>query len=176
MPSHTRTYNVLFLCKGNSARSIIAEAYLNSHHAHLNGFSAGAEPRGYIHPLALAVLQNVNLPADGLRSKSWDEFASPASPVMDLIINLCDERSGEECPGWPGQPVTAHWGIPDPAAVEGPEFVQRQAFFTTLGYLRRRIDILLNFRMKHLDKIAIKRLDAIGERQADEANNPQIPD
>lgn len=173
MPS--RTYNVLFLCKGNSARSIIAEAYLNSLHSHLHGFSAGAEPRGLIHPLALDVLHNLKLPTDGLRSKSWDEFASPAAPVMDLIINLCDEPAGEECPTWPEQPVSAHWGIPDPAIVEGSEVNKHQAFFRTVGYLRRRIDILVNFRMKHLDRITIKRLDDMGKRQADEFDELEAP-
>lgn len=169
-----RTYNVLFLCKGNSARSIIAEAYLNSQApSHLHAFSAGAQPRGHIHPLALDVLRNLEIPTGLLRSKSWDEFARPGAPIMDLIINLYDEPAGEECPAWPGQPVTAHWGIPDPAAVQGTELEQRAAFAETVRYLRRRIDILLNFPMDKLDKIAIKRLDDIGYRQAGEADRPR---
>jgi protein-tyrosine-phosphatase len=164
-----RMYNALFLCKGNSARSIIAEAYLNSQRArHLRGFSAGAQPRGHMHPMALDVIKTLKLSADGLRSKSWDEFARPGAAVMDLIINLCDESAGEECPTWPGQPVTSRWGIPDPAAVQGSEAEQRAAFLETVRYLRRRIDILVNFGMDKLDKVAIKRLDEIGRRDRGE--------
>lgn len=165
-----RVFNVLFLCKGNSARSIIAEAYLNSRNTrHLRAFSAGARPRGFVHPMALEVLRTLKIPTDGLRSKSWDEFAHPSAPVMDLIINLCDLGVGEECPTWPGQPVTSNWGIPDPAAVEGSEAEQGQAFLEAVRYLRRRIDILVNFGMDKLDKVAIKRLDDIGRRQPDES-------
>ena len=165
-----RVFNVLFLCKGNSARSIIAEAYLNSRKPrHLRAFSAGAQPRGYVHPMALDVIRNLKIPTDGLRSKSWDEFARPSEPAMDLIINLCDLAAGEECPTWPGQPVTSNWGIPDPAAVRGTEAEQGQAFLETVRYLRRRIDILLNLGLDKLDKVAIKRLDDIGRRQPDES-------
>ncbi len=162
------SYNVLFLCKGNSARSILAEAYLNSRNGHLRGFSAGAAPRGHIHPGALQVLNNLKISPDGLRSKSWDEFSRPGAWVMDLVINLCDEAVGEECPVWPGQPITARWSIPDPAIVQGAEWEQAHAFNTVTGYLRRRVDILLSFRMDQLDQIAINRLNEIGRWQAED--------
>ncbi len=159
----TRTYNVLFLCKGNSARSIIAEAYLNSKNSHLRGFSAGASPLGRIHPLALQVVRDLGVATDGLRSKNWSEFTQAGAPLMDLVINLCDEPAGEKCPVLPGEPVTAQWAIPDPSAASGVGWEQTRAFVTAAGYLRRRIDILLNFRMEMLDKLAVARLNAIGE-------------
>lgn len=168
-----RIYNVLFLCKGNSARSILAEAYLNSRRAHLRGFSAGAAPRGEIHPGALRVLDDWHAPSEELRSKSWDEFASPDAPAMDLIINLCDDATGEECPQWPGQPVTAQWSIPDPAAEQGSQWERARAFNTVAGYLKRRIDILLSFRMDQLDALAIKRLNEIGRWRTEDKPDTQ---
>lgn len=168
-----RVYNVLFLCTGNSARSIIAEAYLNSKEApHMRAFSAGGTPRGYVHPNALELLETLKIPIDNLRSKSWDEFSSPGAPIMDLIVNLCDQTAGEECPSWPGQPVTSSWSIPDPATIEGSELLKRLGFRDVGTYLRRRIDILLSFRMEMLDRIAIKRgVDEMGLRGAGDSDN-----
>lgn len=163
-----RIYNVLFLCKGNSARSVLAEAYLNSRMAHLRGFSAGAAPSGEIHPGALRALNDWHVPIDGLRSKSWDEFTAPGAPVMDLVINLCDDATGEACPQWPGQPVTAQWSIPDPAIAQGQEWEQARAFNMVAGYLKRRIDILLSFRMDQLDAIAVRRLNEMGKWGAED--------
>lgn len=134
--------NVLFLCTGNSARSLIAEALLNRAGAgRYRAFSAGSWPKGEPHPAAIALLEEQGLDTAGLRSKSWDEFAGPDAPPMDLIITVCDSAAGETCPVWPGHPATAHWGIEDPAAVEGPG--QRQAFFNAMTYLQRRIALLL---------------------------------
>lgn len=166
-----RVYNVLFLCTGNSARSIIAEAMLNAKAApHMRAFSAGGTPRGFIDPHALAVLNSLNIPTDALRSKSWDEFSQPDAPVMDLIINLCDQAVNEECPSWPGQPITASWSIPDPVTIQGSELEKTVGFRDVTGYLRRRIDILLAFRMKNLEKLAIKRgVDEMGLRDATES-------
>jgi arsenate reductase len=134
--------NVLFLCTGNSARSLIAEALLNRAGAgRYRAFSAGSWPKGEPHPAAIALLEEQGLDVTGLRSKSWDEFAEPHAPKMDLVITVCDSAAGETCPVWPGHPATAHWGIEDPAAVEGPG--QRQAFFNAMTYLQRRIALLL---------------------------------
>lgn len=164
-----RTYNMLFLCTGNSARSILAEAYLNSKHSHLHGFSAGSFPRGSVHPYALDLLRTSRIPVDGLRSKSWNEFAAPSAPKMDFIVTVCDQAASEVCPVWPGNPVTANWGIPDPATAEGTEVEKRYAFMQAFAYLRRRIDLFLEFRFDQLDRIAIKRrLDEI----AQEAKEP----
>jgi arsenate reductase len=133
--------NVLFLCTGNSARSLIAEALLNRAGAgRYRAFSAGSWPKGEPHPAAIALLEEQGLDVTGLRSKSWDEFAEPHAPKMDLVITVCDSAAGETCPVWPGHPATAHWGIEDPAAVEGPG--QRQAFFNAMTYLQRRIALL----------------------------------
>lgn len=134
--------NVLFLCTGNSARSILAEALLNRDGAgRFRGYSAGSFPKGQVHPLALALLGDLGLPTDGLRSKSWDEFAAPGAPPIDFIVTVCDNAAGETCPVWPGHPVTLHWGIEDPAAVEGPG--QRAAFEQALNELSERIAIFL---------------------------------
>lgn len=137
-----RVRNLLFLCTGNSARSLIAEALMNRDGAgRYRAFSAGSWPKGEPHPAAIALLEEQGLDVTGLRSKSWDEFAGPNAPKMDLIITVCDSAAGETCPVWPGHPATAHWGIEDPAAVEGPG--QRQAFFNAMTYLQRRIALLL---------------------------------
>ena len=145
--------NVLFLCTGNSARSIIAEALLNRDGGpRFRAFSAGSQPKGEPHPVALAVLQEHGIDTAGLRSKGWDEFARPGSPQMDLIITVCDSAADEACPVWPGHPATAHWGIEDPAAVTGPG--QLQAFLNAFTHLRRRIDLLLALPEPDLDRIA----------------------
>ena len=145
------TRNVLFLCTGNSARSIMAEALLNRDGAgRFRAFSAGSWPKGEPHPAAIALLKEQGISTDGLRSKSWDEFSSPDAPQMDLIITVCDSAAGETCPIWPGHPATAHWGIEDPAAVEGEG--QNQAFFNALTYLQRRISLLLALPHDELDR------------------------
>jgi len=137
--------NVLFLCTGNSARSILAEALLNHLGAgRFRGYSAGSFPKGAVHPLALEVLRFHHVPTDGLRSKSWDEFAAPAAPGMDLIFTVCDNAAKEICPVWPGHPVTAHWSIEDPAAVEGTDLMKRQAFAQVFQALSARIRNLLS--------------------------------
>ena len=146
-----RRYNLLFLCTGNSARSIMAEVLANQlGKDRSQAYSAGSHPRGTVHPLALQVLNEAGLPTDSLRSKPWDEFAAPGAPEMDLVITVCDRAAGEVCPVWPGHPVTAHWGIEDPAAIEGaPEHVRR-AFTNTLHLLQHRISLLLALKLEAL--------------------------
>ena len=147
-----RIRNVLFLCTGNSARSILAEALLNRDGAgRFRAYSAGSQPKGEPHPAALALLEEQGFPHAGLRSKSWEEFAGPEAPQLDLIITACDSAAGETCPIWPGHPTTAHWGIEDPAAVEGEG--QRQAFLNAFTYLHRRISLLLNLPDAELDAL-----------------------
>jgi arsenate reductase len=147
--------NVLFLCTGNSARSILAEALLNHlGEGRFRAFSAGSRPKGEPHPMALDVLRSHGLPAEGFRSKSWQEFAGPNAPAVDLVITVCDDAAGESCPVWPGRPITAHWGIEDPAAVEGEG--QRQAFERALLYLRNRIDLLLALPDERIDELALR--------------------
>ena len=148
-----RIRNVLFLCTGNSARSILGEALLNREGAgRFHAYSAGSQPKGEPHPAALALLEEQGFPLAGLRSKSWEEFAGPEAPQMDLIITVCDSAAGETCPIWPGHPTTAHWGIEDPASVEGEG--QRQAFLNALTYLHRRISLLLDLPAAELDTLA----------------------
>lgn len=160
-----RPYNVLFLCTGNSARSLIGEALMNHWgEGRFKGFSAGSHPKGAPHPHAIDLLKSLNLPTEGLRSKSWDEFAAPGAPVMDFVLTVCDQAAAEPCPFWPGQPMTAHWGVPDPAAVEGPERVRREAFRRTFRELENRIKIFTSLRVEALDRIRLKRkLDEIGQ-------------
>ncbi|WP_129780607.1 arsenate reductase ArsC [Peristeroidobacter soli] len=151
-----RPYNVLFLCTGNSARSILAESLLN----HWGGgrfraFSAGSFPKGEVHPLALELLKRTGLPAAGLRSKSWDEFAAPGAPPIDFVITVCDNAAGEVCPIWPGKPITAHWGIADPAAVEG-EVEKEAAFRRALAELEMRVNLLVNVPIESLDRMALQ--------------------
>ena len=147
--------NVLFLCTGNSARSLLAEALLNHHgEGHFRAWSAGSQPKGEPHPMALDVLRGHGLPTEGLRSKSWREFAGPEAPPVDLIITVCDNAAGETCPVWPGHPITAHWGIEDPAAVEGDG--QREAFETALRYLSNRVSLLLALPMASIDEMALR--------------------
>jgi protein-tyrosine-phosphatase len=159
-----RVFNVLFLCTGNSARSILAESLLNNlGHGVCRAFSAGSFPKGEVHPLALALLRESELPTEGLRSKSWDEFAAPEAPPLDFIVTVCDKAAGEVCPIWPGHPVTAHWGIPDPAAVTGTEIQQKAAFHQAYEALRNRIGLFLSLPLDSLDRLRVKReMDAIG--------------
>ena len=159
---NSRVYNVLFLCTGNSARSILAEALLNRMgEGRFKAYSAGSFPKGDVHPTALALLTDLGFPTDGLRSKSWDEFAEPGAPQLDFIFTVCDDAAGEVCPIWPGHPMTAHWGIEDPAKVEGPE--QRAAFERALHYLSNRISLFLALPFESIEKMALKeRLSAIG--------------
>lgn len=159
-------YQVLFVCTGNSARSILAEALMNAMGGgRFRAWSAGSRPKGEVHPLALEELQRLQLPAEGARSKSWEEFASPDAPVLDFVFTVCDQAAGEVCPVWPGQPLSAHWGMPDPAAVEGSEEERRRAFRDAAVLLRRRIDLLLSLPLERLDRLSLERdLRAIGTR------------
>lgn len=160
-----KIYNVLFLCTGNSARSIMAEALLRQRGAgRFNAFSAGSQPKGVVNPYALKTLETMGLPTDGFRSKSWDEFAASGAPQMDFVFTVCDSAANEICPVWPGQPMTAHWGIEDPAAVEGTDIEKQRAFATAFRYLRNRIDQFCAIPMHRLDKLAIsQRLRDIGQ-------------
>ena len=160
-----RVYNVLFLCTGNSARSIIAEALLRHRGGgRFRAFSAGSHPKGAVHPYALELLQSLALPVEGLRSKSWIEFADDEAPTMDFIVTVCDQAAGEVCPIWPGNPMTAHWGVPDPAAVEGSEQVKRDAFRAALRALDNRIKLFTSLSIAALDRMALKRaLERIGK-------------
>ncbi len=164
-----RLYNVLFLCTGNTARSILAEAILEREGAgRFRAFSAGSQPKGTVNPFALRLLEKLNHPTAGLRSKSWDEFAAPGAPTMDFVFTVCDSAAAEACPAWPGQPMTAHWGVPDPAAVEGSDADKAVAFADTYRMLTNRISIFVNLPLASLDRLALKkRLDAIG--RTDEA-------
>jgi arsenate reductase len=156
--------NVLFLCTGNSARSILAEAYLNAAgKGRFVAYSAGSHPTGRVNPFALELLQKNRLSTEGVRSKGWDEFARPDAPKLDFVFTVCDQAAGEICPVWPGQPMTAHWGISDPAAVEGDDEVKRKAFFRALSELTTRISLFLSLPMEKLDRLTLqKRLDEIG--------------
>jgi arsenate reductase (thioredoxin) len=154
----SRVYNVLFLCTGNSARSILAESLMNHWgKSHFRGFSAGSFPKGAVHPLALELLRGLGLPSDGFRSKSWSEFAEPSAPRIDFVITVCDQAAGETCPVWPGRPVVAHWGVPDPAAVSGSESERRQAFRDAYVALERRVKRLVDLPIETLDDGAIAR-------------------
>ncbi|MBH5385710.1 arsenate reductase ArsC [Bradyrhizobium diversitatis] len=151
-----RVYNVLFLCTGNSARSVLAESILRKDGAgRFRSFSAGSTPKGAVHPLALRTLQSMDYPADGMRSKSWLEFAAPDAPVMDFVFTVCDNAAGEACPVWPGQPTTAHWGIEDPAAVEGTEIEKLAAFSTAFRYLKNRIGAFVNLPLSGIDRLSL---------------------
>lgn len=158
-------YNVLFLCTGNSARSVMAEVILNrAGQGKFKAYSAGSQPKGRIHPYTLDLLRNVHFDVSGLRSKSWLEFAQPDSPKLDFVFTVCDNAAGETCPVWPGQPMTAHWGIPDPAEATGTEAEIRYAFADALRMLTNRINIFVSLPLAKLDKLSLqKRLDAIGK-------------
>ena len=159
-----KTYNVLFLCTGNSARSIIAECVLNRlGHGRFRAYSAGSFPKGEVHPYAVELLRRQAFDTDELRSKSWNEFAAQGAPQLDFVFTVCDNARGEVCPIWPGQPMTAHWGMPDPAAVEGNEAERRLAFAETLRMLNNRVGAFVNLPLKSLDKLSLqKQIDEIG--------------
>ena len=151
-----RPYNVLFLCTGNTARSVLAEGILRKDGAgRFNAYSAGSQPKGVVNPFALKTLAAFDYPADGYRSKSWDEYAAPGAPQMDFVFTVCDSAAGEACPIWPGQPVTAHWGIEDPAAVEGTDIEKEAAFAQAFRYMRNRITAFANLPLKSLDAMAL---------------------
>ena len=153
-----KTYNVLFLCTGNSARSIMAEALLEHWgKERFKGYSAGSFPKGVVHPMAVDLLEKAHLDTSRLRSKSWNEFAKPGAPVMDFVFTVCDQAAGEACPAWPGNPVTAHWGVADPAAVEGSEAEKMRAFRYAHQALEIRIKLFTSLRLEALDRLALER-------------------
>lgn len=160
-----RAFNVLFLCTGNSARSILAEAILNHKgRGRFRAFSAGSHPTGKVNPAAIDLLQHLKIPTEGLRSKAWDEFAAPGAPLLDFVFTVCDNAAGELCPVWPGQPMTAHWGVPDPAAAEGSDEQKRRAFHEAFRALSTRINLFISLPMEKLDRLALqKRLQEIGK-------------
>ena len=150
--------NLLFLCMGNSARSIMAEVILNHlSRGHFKAYSAGSHPTGNVDPFAVETLRRMRLPVDGLRSKSWDEFAAPTAPALDFVFTVCDKAAGEICPFWPGQPMTAHWGVEDPAAFEGPDDKTREVFYKVALILRRRIELFLSLPLESLDAMSLQR-------------------
>jgi arsenate reductase len=152
-----RVYNVLFLCTGNSARSILAEAILTTEgKGRFRAFSAGSQPKGTVHPMALATLEALGYPVTGFRSKSWDEFGEAGAPEMDFIFTVCDNAAGEACPVWLGHPMTAHWGVADPAAIEGPDFEKMQAFSQAARFLKNRIMAFSSLPMASIDKLALE--------------------
>jgi arsenate reductase len=159
-----RIYNVLFLCTGNSARSILAESILRKEgRGHFRAFSAGSQPKGTVNPFAIKALESLEYPTDDLRSKSWEEFARPDAPVMDFVFTVCDNAAGESCPVWPGQPMTAHWGIEDPAEVEGTDLQKEAAFVAAFRYLKNRIAIFTSLPLQSIDKLSLgTRLRDIG--------------
>jgi arsenate reductase len=159
------TYNVLFVCTGNSARSIIGESLLNHvGRGRFKAYSAGSHPKGAVHPLALAALRELGMPTEGLRSKSWNEFAGPDAPVMDFVLTVCDKAAGEACPVWPGRPLTAEWGIPDPAAFDGTEDQKAKHFMDAAVTLKRRIDLMLCLPPDKLERLSARHhLNEIGK-------------
>ena len=166
-----RQYHVLFLCTGNSARSILAEALINHWgNGRFVGYSAGSRPVGRVNPVALELLKHMQLPTEGLRSKSWDEFAAPGAPQLDFVFTVCDNAAGEQCPFWPGQPMTAHWGVEDPAAVEGKDTETWLAFRKAFRELENRIRIFVNLKISSLDRLSLQnRLQEIGKIRVHEA-------
>jgi arsenate reductase (thioredoxin) len=168
-----RPYNVLFLCTGNSARSIFGESIVNRlGSGRFLGHSAGSHPKGSVHPLALEVLRRHGYPTEGLRSKDWSEFAAADTPAMDFVFTVCDRAAAETCPIWPDQPMTAHWGVPDPAAAEGDEAARMLAFRQAFGELEKRIEIFLSLPLASLDRLKLQQqLDAIGRTGLDQAGH-----
>jgi arsenate reductase (thioredoxin) len=171
-----RVYNVLFLCTGNSARSIMAESILRKDgQGHFRSFSAGSEPKGQINPFALKVLESLNYPTDGMRSKSWQEFAGPDAPVMDFVFTVCDNAAGESCPVWPGQPMTAHWGIEDPAAVAGADIEKEAAFVAAFRYLKNRIGVFISLPLRQIDRLSLgTKLREIGRIEGATLPHPKV--
>lgn len=166
MDTPNKTYQVLFICTHNSARSIMAEGLLNSlGGGRFQAHSAGSQPSGSVHPFALKTLQRMHVPADGYRSKSWAEFAQPDAPQLDFVLTVCDNAAGEVCPVWPGQPMTAHWGVPDPSAFTGSDEEKTEVFWNTAVMLKRRIDLMLALPMTSLDHLSLQReMKDIGRR------------
>lgn len=164
MPMSEKVHTILFLCTGNSARSILAEAITNQlSGGKIKAYSAGSQPKGEVHPYAIDILRIMKHKTDGLRSKAWDEFAVPDAPQLDFVLTVCDNAANEVCPVWPGQPMSAHWGIPDPAAAAGSEAEKRATFADTYGRLHNRISAFLSLPMASLDRLSLKaKLDGIG--------------
>jgi arsenate reductase len=162
-----RIYNVLFLCTGNSARSILAESILRKDgRRNFRAFSAGSQPKGTVNPFAIKVLKSLDYPIDDLRSKSWEEFANPDAPVMDFVFTVCDNAAGESCPVWPGQPMTAHWGVEDPAEAEGTDIEKEAAFVAALRYLKNRIATFTSLPLHSIDRLSLgTRLRDIGRTE-----------
>jgi len=171
-----RIYNVLFLCTGNSARSILAESILRKEgRNHFRAFSAGSQPKGKVNPFAIKVLQSLDYPTDDLRSKSWEEFAHPGAPAMDFVFTVCDNAAGESCPVWPGQPLTAHWGVEDPAEAVGTDLAKEAAFVAALRYLRNRIAIFTSLPLQSIDRLSLgTRLRDIGRGEGATASRPDV--
>ena len=169
MNTSTRNYNVLFLCTGNSARSIMAESIMNRWgNGRFRGMSAGSHPNGEVNPLALALLKQLGLPTDGLRSKSWSEFSGDGAPHLDFVITVCDKAAGEVCPYWPGQPMTAHWGVQDPVEVQGTEIERKFAFREAFRVLETRIKLFLSLPIGSIDRLRLQeKLDRIGKQMPD---------
>ena len=164
---NTRPYNVLFLCTGNSARSILAESALNKHGAgRFHAYSAGSFPKGQVNPDAIRLLTRLEYPTEGLRSKSWDEFSGPDAPAMDFVFTVCDDAAGETCPIWPGHPVTAPWGVEDPSHTQGNDIERERAFVTALRYLENRIKLFIALPVESIDRLALAtRLREIGRAE-----------
>jgi arsenate reductase len=171
-----RVFNVLFLCTGNSGRSILAEAILRKLGAdRFNAYSAGSRPKGIVNPFALKELESLGYSTEGLRSKSWDEFSGPNAPVMDFVFTLCDNAARETCPVWPGQPITAHWGIEDPAAVEGTDIQKQAAFVLAARYIKNRISAFTSLPIKSLDKMSLNaKLREIGALEGATRPRPEV--
>ena len=171
-----RMFNVLFLCTGNSGRSILAESILRKLGSdRFAAFSAGSHPKGAVNPFAIKVLDRLEYPTDGLRSKSWDEFTASGAPTMDFVFTLCDDAARETCPVWPGQPMTAHWGIEDPAAVEGTDIQKEAAFVTAARYVRNRIAAFVALPIKSLDTLSLnKKLREIGALEGASRPRPEV--
>ena len=170
-----KIYNVLFLCTGNSARSILAESIMRRDGAgRFRSFSAGSHPKGEINPLALKVLKSEKYPVDGMRSKSWVDFAAPDAPALDFVFTVCDNAAGEVCPVWPGQPMTAHWGIEDPAAVHGSDLEKEAAFVAAFRYLKNRISIFMNLPLRSIDSLSLgAKLREIGKLEGSTNPHPK---
>lgn len=168
-----RVYNVLFLCTGNSARSILAESILRKEGSgRFNAFSAGSQPKGTVNPFALKVLAALDYPSEGFRSKAWDEFAAPGAPEMDFVFTVCDDAAGEACPVWPGQPMTAHWGIEDPSDVEGTDIEKERAFSQAARFMKNRIMAFLSLPLASIDRMAVDHhLQLIGRMDGTTSTN-----